>query len=220
MKQQWNVGILLFEEVDVLDYAGPFEVFSLTVYEDNEVVTLLTKGFANEEKPFIVKTISQTGEMIPSHNGLKIQPDFSFKSVDRKFDILIVPGGPLRAVKKVTKNHELLKWISDFYKSGGMVASVCSGALLLAEAGLLSGKKATTHSFAIDYMRSTYPDTEVVPKVRFVDLGNILTSAGVSAGIDMSLHIVGKLMGEDVAIRTAATEEYPYDWKSHGVYNN
>jgi transcriptional regulator GlxA family with amidase domain len=220
LKQQWNVGILLFEEVDVLDYAGPFEVFSLTVYEDNEVSKLLTKGFTSDEKPFIVKTISQTGEMITSHNGLKIQPDFSFQSIDRKFDILIVPGGPLFAVGPCLENRELLKWISDFYKSGGMVASVCSGALLLAEAGLLSGKKATTHFFAINYMKSNYMDIDVLPNVRFVDEGNILTSAGVSAGIDMTLHIVEKLMGEDAARRTAKTEEYPYDWKSHGVYNN
>lgn len=217
MKKQWNVGILLFEEVDVLDYAGPFEVFALTVYEDNEIVTLLTKGFEIEEKPFIVKTLSQTGELVPSHNGLKIQPDFSFEMIDRKFDILIVPGGPLRAVKKASGNHALIKWISDFYKSGGIVASVCSGALLLAEAGLLTGKKATTHTFAIDYMKSAYTDVEVVSKVRFVDQGNVITSAGVSAGIDMALHIVGRLMGEETAIRTAATEEYPYDWKSQGM---
>jgi transcriptional regulator GlxA family with amidase domain len=210
LKQQWNVGILLFDHVDVLDYAGPFEVFSLTVYEDNQVSKLLTTGITNEEKPFIIKTISQTGELITSNNGLKVQPDFSFQSINRKFDILIVPGGPLFAIRSCFKNRELLKWISDFYKSGGMVASVCSGALLLAEAGLLSGKKATTHSFAIEYMKSNYKDIEVVQNVRFVDEGNILNSAGVSAGIDMSLYIVAKLMGENVARTTAATEEYPY----------
>lgn len=216
-KQQWNVGILLYDEVDVLDYAGPFEAFSLTVYEDKQVETLLTKGLNNEERPFIVKMISQDGEMICSHNGLKIQPDFSFDNLGGKFDILIVPGGPLRAVKKITENREVINWIEEFYKAGGLIASVCSGAILLAEAGILSGKRATTHHLAIDYMKAAYPDIEVLSNVRFVDQGDILTSAGVSAGIDLTLHIIDQLMGEETAKRTAATEEYPYDWKSQGV---
>lgn len=213
MKKQWNVGILLFEDVDVLDYAGPFEVFSLAVYEDDKVSKMLTKGLANEEKPFIVKTISQTGAIISSNNGLKVQPDYGFENMDFKMDILIVPGGPLYAIQKSIENKKLIQWISEFYKSGGIVASVCSGAILLAEAGLLSGKKATTHFLALDYLKSNYPDISVTPRVRYVDQGNILTSAGVSAGIDMSLYLVGKILGEPAAVRTAATEEYPYDWR-------
>ncbi|ETI68838.1 DJ-1/PfpI family protein [Neobacillus vireti] len=213
MKKQWNVGILLFEDVDVLDYAGPFEVFSLTVFEDDKVSKMLTKGLTIEEKPFIVKTISQNGGIISSHNGLKVQPDYGFQSKDFKIDILIVSGGPLYSIHKCVENKELIKWISDFYVSGGIVASVCSGAVILAEAGVLSGKKATTHFLALDYLKSKYPDITVVSKVRYVDQGNILTSAGVSAGIDMSLYLVGKLLGETAAERTAATEEYPYDWK-------
>ncbi|MCM3764411.1 DJ-1/PfpI family protein [Neobacillus niacini] len=213
MNQQWKVGILLFEDVDVLDYAGPFEVFSLTVYEDDKIAPLLTKGLSNEEKPFIVNTISQTGELISSHNGLKIQPDFGFQSRDYEFDILIVPGGPLYAIKKCIENKELINWISNFYNAGGMVASVCSGSILLAEAGLLNGKKATTHFLALEYLKAMYPNTTVVSNVRYVDQGDLLTSAGVSAGIDMSLYLVSKLMGEKAAARTAATEEYPYEWR-------
>lgn len=210
IKKQWNVGILLYDGVDVLDYAGPYEVFTLSVYEEKDVPQLLMKGFKNKEKPFVVKTFSQFGDLITSNNGLKVKPDYSFENVDVQFDIVIVPGGPLFSIKEVTKNNEILKWISEFHQSGKMVASVCSGAILLAEAGLLSGKKATTHWFAVDYMKSKYEEIEIVKNTRFVDEGNILTSAGVSAGIDMSLYIVEKLMGEEVARITASTEDYPY----------
>jgi transcriptional regulator GlxA family with amidase domain len=210
MKNQWNVGILLFDNVDVLDYSGPFEVFSLTTNSANEVSELLTKGLPVERKPFKVWTISKNGSVVTSNNGLKITPDFSFENISQNLDILIVPGGPFHAIDTCIQDRELINWISTYSQSGRTIASVCSGAILLAEAGILSDKKATTHPFAYDYMEQTYKNIEVVRDVRFVDNGQVLTSGGVSAGIDMSLHLVGKLMGEEAARTTAATLVYPY----------
>lgn len=207
--KSWNVGILLFDHVDILDYSGPYEVFALTVRENHQVQSLLMSKLPIEEKPFRVKTISQNGELITAHNGLKIQPDCSFTSLDQPLDLLIVPGGPMMAIKNGLRNTDMLRWIKT-QKAGSIVASVCTGALLLAEAGLLSGRQATTNSFALDFLERSYPEVEVVRNVRFVDNGEVLTSAGVSAGIDMSLYIAGKLLGEEAAVRTAATIEYPY----------
>ncbi|MDR6120422.1 transcriptional regulator GlxA family with amidase domain [Bacillus sp. SLBN-46] len=210
MKNQWNVGILLFDNVDVLDYSGPFEVFSLTTNSANEVPELLTKGIPAERKPFKVWTISKHGGIVTSNNGLKITPDFSFENISQNLDILIVPGGPFHAIDTCIQDRELINWISTYSQSGRTIASVCSGAILLAEAGILTDKKATTHPFAYDYLEKIYQDIEVVRDVRFVDNGQVLTSGGVSAGIDMSLHLVGKLMGEEAARTTAATLVYPY----------
>jgi transcriptional regulator GlxA family with amidase domain len=191
----------------VLDYAGPFEVFSLTVYEDNEISKLLTKGLSTVEKPFIVKTISQTGQLISSHNGLKVQPDYSFQNVDPKFDILIVPGGPLYAAQKCIENKELIKCISNSHESGGIVASVCSSCNLIS-GSRSSIRQKSNHTFLGYWLFEVkvWGYGEVVPNVRYVDEGNILTSAAVSAGIDMPLNLIGKLMGKNTAIRTAATE--------------
>ena len=210
MKNQWNVGILLFDNVDVLDYSGPFEVFSLTTNSANEVPELLTKGIPAERKPFKVWTISKHGGIVTSNNGLKITPDFSFENINQKLDILIVPGGPSHAIQTCIQDRELMNWITTFGQSERIIASICSGSLLLAEAGLLVDKKATTHPFAYDYMEQTYKNIEVVRDVRFVDNGNVLTSGGVSAGIDMSIYLVGKMLGEEAAITTAATLVYPY----------
>lgn len=210
MKKQWNVGIVLFDDVDVLDYSGPFEVLSLTTNEAKEIPELLTKCIPVERKPFNVWMISKDGGVVTSNNGLKIIPDFSFESLNQRLDILIVPGGPFKAIEACLQDREFIDWIGSFNESGGIIASICSGAILLAEAGVLINKKATTHPFAYDYMEKSYSDIDVLRDVRFVDNGNVLTSGGVSAGIDMSLYLVGKLMGEEVAKTTAATLVYPY----------
>ncbi|MFD2442472.1 DJ-1/PfpI family protein [Bacillus sp. CGMCC 1.16607] len=210
MKNQWNVGIVLFDDVDVLDYSGPFEVFSLTAKDVNEVPELLTQGISVERKPFKVWTISKDGRVVTSNNGLRIIPDFSFENLNQTLDIAIIPGGPMKAIEAGLQDKELLNWISTFSQSSEIIASICSGAILLAEAGVLKNKKATTHPLAFNYLERKYPDIEVLRDVRFVDNGNVLTSGGVSAGIDMSLYIVGKLMGEEVARTTASTIVYPY----------
>jgi putative intracellular protease/amidase len=114
MKNQWNVGIFLFDNVDVLDYSGPFEVFSLTTNSANEVTELLTKGVPVERKPFKVWTISKNGSIVTSNNGLKITPDFSFENISQNLDILIVPGGPFHAIETGIKDRELINWITTF----------------------------------------------------------------------------------------------------------
>ncbi|MFK9090660.1 DJ-1/PfpI family protein [Bacillus salipaludis] len=210
MKKQWTVGIVLFDDVDVLDYSGPFEVLSLTTNEPQEVRELLTQGIPSERKPFKVCTISKDGSVVTSNNGLKIVPDYSFENINQNLDILIVPGGPFKGIDACLRDRQLINWISAFSQSGGIIASICSGAILLAEAGVLTGKKATTHPYAYDYLEQNYKDIEVIRNIRFVDNGYVLTSGGVSAGIDMSIYLVAKLLGEETAKTTAATLVYPY----------
>ncbi|MBM6768544.1 MULTISPECIES: DJ-1/PfpI family protein [Bacillus cereus group] len=192
MMNKWSVGIFLFNEVEVLDFAGPFEVFSVT-----EV---------NEEKPFIVYTVSENGEMITARNGLKVQPDYSIENLP-PVDILIIPGG-LGAREYEIKNEIVIKWIRQQMKEVKLMTSVCTGALLLAKAGLLEGLKATTHWASIEKFKNEFQNVEVIENVKFVDEGHIITSAGISAGINMAFHIVKNLLGVHVAEDTAKRMEY------------
>ncbi|EEM95880.1 Transcriptional regulator, AraC [Bacillus thuringiensis IBL 200] len=189
---KWSVGIFLFNEVEVLDFAGPFEVFSVT-----EV---------NEEKSFTVYTVSENGEMITARNGLKVQPDYSIENLPL-VDILIIPGG-LGAREYEIKNEIVIKWIRQQMKEVKLMTSVCTGALLLAKAGLLEGLKATTHWASIEKFKNEFQNVEVIENVKFVDEGHIITSAGISAGINMAFHIVKNLLGVHVAEDTAKRMEY------------
>ncbi|ACK63296.1 MULTISPECIES: DJ-1/PfpI family protein [Bacillus] len=192
MMNKWSVGIFLFNEVEVLDFAGPFEVFSVT-----EV---------NGEKPFTVYTVSENGEMITARNGLKVQSDYSIENLP-PVDILIIPGG-LGARKYEIKNEIVIKWIRQQMKEVKLMTSVCTGALLLAKAGLLEGLKATTHWASIEKFKNEFQNVEVIENVKFVDEGHIITSAGISAGINMAFHIVKNLLGVHVAEDTAKRMEY------------
>ena len=192
MMNKWSVGIFLFNEVEVLDFAGPFEVFSVT-----EV---------NEEKPFTVYTVSENGEMITARNGLKVQSDYSIENLP-PVDILIIPGG-LGAREYEIKNEIVIKWIRQQMKEVKLMTSVCTGALLLAKAGLLEGLKATTHWASIEKFKNEFQNVEVIENVKFVDEGHIITSAGISAGINMVFHIVKNLLGVHVAEDTAKRMEY------------
>ncbi|MFZ7759101.1 DJ-1/PfpI family protein [Bacillus thuringiensis] len=192
MMNKWSVGIFLFNEVEVLDFAGPFEVFSVT-----EV---------NEEKPFTVYTVSENGEIITARNGLKVQPDYSIENLP-PVDILIIPGG-LGAREYEIKNEIVIKWIRQQMKEVKLMTSVCTGALLLAKAGLLEGLKATTHWDSIEKFKNEFQNVEVIENVKFVDEGHIITSAGISAGINMAFHIVKNLLGMHVAEDTAKRMEY------------
>ncbi|HDR7711369.1 TPA: DJ-1/PfpI family protein [Bacillus cereus] len=192
MMNKWSIGIFLFNEVEVLDFAGPFEVFSVT-----EV---------NEEKPFTVYTVSENGEMITARNGLKVQPDYSIENLP-PVDILIIPGG-LGAREYEMKNEIVIKWIRQQMKEVKLMTSVCTGALLLAKAGLLEGLKATTHWASIEKFKNEFQNVEVIENVKFVDEGHIITSAGISAGINMAFHIVKNLLGVHVAEDTAKRMEY------------
>ena len=189
-----SVGILIFNEVEVLDFTGPYEVFSLATTLDNK-------------KLFSVSTIGETGDVISARNGLKVQPTHKFSN-NIVYDILIIPGG-YGAEEVEIKNINLLSWIKS--QKVQILASVCTGALLLAECGLLNNKSATTHWMDLDRLEKEYPAVKVVRNVKFVDEGDILTSGGISAGINMSFHIIKRLYGVEVAKSTAKKMEYDID---------
>ncbi len=191
--RSWRVGIFIFNDVEVLDFAGPFEVFSVTTLE-------------NENKPFKVETVSEKGDLVYARNGLKVQPDYSFANMPT-FDILIIPGG-FGAREREINNPTVINWIADEMKKIQLMTSVCTGSLLLAKAGLLKGKRATTHWASLERFQSEFPDTDVIEGVKFVDEGNIVTSGGISAGINMSFHILKRLLGSEVAKNTAKRMEY------------
>ncbi len=190
----WKVGILLFDEVEVLDFAGPFEVFSVTRTEDGE------------GRPFDVCTVAQEKRLFRARNGLVVEPRCAFEDASA-FDILVVPGG-YGAEEIEIHNRVLIDWLQARAVEVTFMASVCTGAFLLAEAGLLGGRRATTHWMDLDKLERDYPRVRVERNTRFIDEGNIVTAAGISAGIDMCLHLVGRLLGAEVARATAKRMEY------------
>lgn len=123
------------------------------------------------------------------------------------FDILIIPGG-IGAREREVHNEQVIQWIREQMQQVELMASVCTGAFLLAKAGLLTGKRATTHWASLERMEKDFPEVVVQKGVKFVDEGNIVTSAGISAGINMSFHIIKRLVGAEVAEQTAKIMEY------------
>ncbi len=194
MKKQWLVGLFLFNEVEVLDFAGPFEVLSIT--EDPET----------KDKPFQVMTVSEDGRQIKARNGLKVQPDYSFETAPI-FDIVIIPGG-YGADHIEINNPVVINWIQAQSMHSEILASVCTGAFLLAKAGLLDDKRATTHWMDIEILQRKFPKVTVLSNIKYVDEGHIVTSAGISAGIQMSLHLVRRLLSEEIALQTVKRMEY------------
>lgn len=194
MTHPLKAGILLFNEVEVLDFAGPFEVLSLAERAESR------------EKLFAVCTVAETRETISARNGLKVLPDYDFASAP-DFDLLIVPGG-YGAEEIEIHNETLLRWLKHKADTTPIVASVCTGAFLLAEAGLLDGKRATTHWMDLDRLERAYPLVCVAREVKFVDEGNILTAGGISAGIDLCFHLLTRLFSADIARQTAKRMEY------------
>ena len=195
MIKKIKVGIFVFNDVEVLDFAGPFEVFSLASKKNNSI--------------FDVFTISENEEIITAKNGLKIKSNYIFND-NYEIDILIIPGG-YGAEEFEIKNKTTLNWIIEKSKEVDILASVCTGALLLAECGILRNKKATTHWMDLDRLESDYPEVNVIRNVKYVDEGSILTSGGISAGINMSFHIIRRLFGIDIAKSTAKRMEYDID---------
>lgn len=195
MHRTRNVAILMFDEVEPLDFCGPFEVFSVT-------------GRAKNESPFTVYTCAEKAGPILARNQLSVNPRYMLKDCPAP-DILVVPGG--YGTRREMNNASLIQWIKETSAKTELILSVCTGALLLAKAGLLAGLTATTHHGALDLLKQTAPQTTVLPDRRVVDNGKIIVSAGISAGIDASFHIVSKLLGKHVAQETAQYMEY--DWR-------
>jgi transcriptional regulator GlxA family with amidase domain len=180
--------------VEVLDFCGPFEVFTVANrFTDPPAVNVFTVA----EKPRPVLT--RGGLSVNQHHRLADCP---------RPDLLLVPGG--QGTRREMHNAALIEWIKARSQEAELVLSVCTGALLLAKAGLLDDREATTHHGAIDRLRQVAPKTMVHTDRRFVDNGRVVCSAGIVAGIDMSLHVVARLLGKEVAEQTARQMEYPW----------
>lgn len=200
MSQTRNVAILIFDDVEVLDFCGPFEVFGVT-------------GVNDPVKPFHVYTVAEKDDPVIARNNLSINPNHTIHD-GPKPDIILVPGG--MGTRREMHNPVLTDWIRQQNTQTEMTLSVCTGSLMLATAGVIDGLSATTHRGAIDLLKETAPRTSVQENVRYVDNGRVITSAGISAGIDMSLHVVARLLGPAVAAATAYHMQYDY-WQPEGT---
>ena len=196
-----NVGIYLFHEIEVMDFAGPFEVFSTA----SRVFQRLHR---DAEAPFRVFTVGAVLGRIRARGGLLVEPQFSLDE-HPKIDVLLVPGGVVTAE---LEKPAVVSWIARQAKEAELTASICTGAFLVGKAGLLKGRRATTHWEDIADLRAYLPETEIVENERWVDEGAIVSSAGISAGLDMSFHLVARLAGKDLAVRTARQMEY--EWRA------
>ncbi len=190
-----NVAILIFDDVEVLDFCGPFEVFSVA-------------GKRANLEPFNVYTVAESAKPVLARNQLSINPRYTLEDCPKP-DILLIPGG--FGTRPLLKNEKLLGWVRERAKDSEYLLSVCTGALVLAEAGLLKGLKATTHFMALDLLKQLAPSTKVLESERVVDNGKVILSAGVAAGIDMSFYVVTKLLGPEMATETARYIEYPWN---------
>jgi transcriptional regulator GlxA family with amidase domain len=199
MDKQKLVGILLFNDVEVLDFCGPFEVFSVT--------RLNEERRRQEASPFSVLLIAEKKDPIITAGGMRVLPDYDLDECP-ELDILVVPGG--WGTRAEMNNGRLMEWIGRRSRRLDTLASVCTGSLLLGQAGLLEGKRATTHWRVLDWMQELFPATTVERRLQFVEDGNLITSAGISAGIDMALKVVSRHFGEEVARATAKNMEYTY----------
>jgi transcriptional regulator GlxA family with amidase domain len=199
-----NVGIFLFPDVEVLDFAGPFEVFSVA----HNIFTREGK-----EKPWSVLTVSETGGKLLARNGLQVLADYSIKDCPH-LDILIVPGG--LGTQQLLDNTAVIEWIKQNAAKASYLLSVCTGSVVLGKAGLLDKVKCTTHHAAYKRLKDVAPQAEVIQDVRYVDSGKIITSGGISAGIDMSLYLVGRLLGESTMHKTMTSMEYG-SWKQSKI---
>jgi transcriptional regulator GlxA family with amidase domain len=199
-----RVGILIFDDVEALDFAGPFEVFSMAS----------AIAPASDPRPFEVLLIAEEDRPYRASGGIpgigfRLHPDWTFSSCPA-LDVVVAPGGAGTRVED--KNDRSLSWLKGQARTAEVMTSVCTGAFLLAACGLLNGRRATTHFRQVGRFRESYPVVQVVEGVRWVEDGAIISSAGVSAGIDMSLHVVARLLDEDWAKRTARAMQYEGAW--------
>jgi len=185
-----TIGILLFEDAEELDFAGPWEVFGMAALSRDDVR---------------VVSVAERAGPVRCAKGLRVVADFGFDDAPA-LDVVVVPGG--QGTRKEVENQRLLEWLRRVGERCAWVTSVCTGAALLCAAGLAAGKRLTTHWAYLSALREQAPDVEVLEKVRYVRDGNLVTAAGVSAGIDMSLWLVGQLWGVEHARRTRQFMEY------------
>jgi transcriptional regulator GlxA family with amidase domain len=190
-----TVALLLFPDVEVLDFAGPFEVFSVA-------------GEMRQPAPFRVITVADGPAVVAAVGGLHVAPHFDLATAPQA-EVLILPGG--KGSRRAMREPRILDWVARQAARAEVVASVCTGALILGTLGLLDGLKATTHAGAIDELRAISDKIDVRPTARFIDNGKYLTSGGITAGIDMSLYLLRRLT--DQALVDLVVEEMEYDWR-------
>ena len=181
-----NVAVFLYENVELLDFAGPAEVLAVA--------------------GFNVYTVARDHAPLRSQGFLTVVPEFSFEDCPTP-DILVIPGGDGR---KMSRDAGVVEWVRKLAPSTGIAFSVCTGALVLGAAGLLEGLPATTHWEAVVELRMRFPQTEVRERERFIDTGRVLTTQGVSAGIDGALHLVERLLGAEKARSVARYLQYAW----------
>jgi transcriptional regulator GlxA family with amidase domain len=197
--RELNVAILLFPDVEELDFVGPFEVFAVASRPE----------ISGEDAPWRIRvfTVAEHPGPVKGRGGLAVLPDYSLDNCPQ-VDLLVVPGG--LGTRREVDNSRLVDWIRRTSEGALLSSSVCTGAFLLAKAGLLEGREVTTHWASLERMSETFPSCRVRSDLRVVDAGPIVTSAGISAGIDMALHLVARLQGLEVAHRTARQMEYTW----------
>ncbi len=182
-----TVAVLLFDGVEIIDYSGPWEVFG--------------------EAGFKVHSVAETSRPVAAVFGQKLIPDYTFQN-SPPADILLVPGGNSG---KAANNPAIIKWIQDEAQRSKYVMSVCTGAFLLSKAGLLDGLSATTVMGGLDRLAQVSPKTKVVHDQRYVDNGKVITTAGLSSGIDGAFHLLSKIKGKGSAQAAALGMEYRWD---------
>jgi transcriptional regulator GlxA family with amidase domain len=193
-----NLGIFLFEGVQIIDYAAPWEVFG--------------HASVNGAPAFDVYTVAQKPGTVTTAMGMSVNPKYTFANAP-KIDVLVLPGGN---VEPHMDNPEVKRWVRETAKNAEIVLSVCNGAFYLGRAGLLDGLEATTFAGLIEELQTAAPKARVVRDRRFVDNGKIITSAGLSSGIDGALHVIERLFGKGSAQVAATALEY--DWRPEGGY--
>jgi len=165
-------------------------------------------GEVRQPAPFRVITVADGSAVVAAVGGLNVAPHFDLASAPQA-DVLILPGG--KGSRRAMREPRILDWVAKQAANAEVVASVCTGALILGTLGLLDGLKATTHAGAIDELRAVSGKIDVRPAARFIDNGKYLTSGGITAGIDMSLYLLRRL--SDQALVDLVVEEMEYDWR-------
>ncbi len=194
------IAIYIYPQVEVLDFAGPFEVFNTA----SRMHQRLTPGAS---ALFEVRLIGETASLVPARYGFVVQPHAGLAGCPQP-DVLVIPGG---IHTHEMEKPQVIQWIARMAQQAEITASVCTGAFLLAQAGLLAGQAVTTHWEDIPDLRQMFPKLDVRENTPWVDNGRVVCSAGISAGIEMSLHLVAKLAGHELALRTARQMEY--EWR-------
>ncbi len=195
-----KVAILIFDKVEVLDFAGPFEVFSVS-YDDEG------------NKLYDVCLIAEEEEVVKARGNFQVTPNKTIDT-DEKFDMVLIPGG--FGTRPLMDNETIKNWIKAQFSQVELMLSVCTGSLVLATSGLLENQSATTHHAAFDELAKVAPNTEIIKGTKYVDNGKVITSGGISAGIEMALHVVAKQHGIEQARRTANYMEYT--WNEQETY--